>query len=56
MWGTGGKLRELKINLHQWEPSCMNHSLRKPRPDVPFNFSLDDVGHWFSSSHAEQMM
>ena len=26
---TGGKLslRELKINLHQWEP-CMNHSLR----------------------------
>ena len=24
------------------------------RPDVPF--SLDDVGHWFSSPHAEQMM
>ena len=24
------------------------------RPDVPF--SLDDVGHWFSSLHAEQMM
>ena len=24
------------------------------RPDVPFSF--DDVGHWFSSPHAEQMM
>ena len=24
------------------------------RPDVPF--SLGDVGHWFSSPHAEQMM
>ena len=27
MWGTSGKLRELKINLHQWEP-CINYSLR----------------------------
>ena len=60
MWGTGGKLRELKINLNQWEPSCMNHSLgcymvmTANLPDV--TFSLDYVEHWFSSPHAEQMM
>ena len=29
-------------------------SMTANRPDVPF--SLDDVAHWFSSPHAEQMM
>ena len=42
MWGTGGKFRELRINLHQWEPSCMNpafpsaaKAMTANRPDIP---------------------
>ena len=59
MWGTSGKLRELKINIyisgsHAFTIPSAAMAMTANRPDVPFSF--DDLGHWFSSPHAEQMM